>query len=96
MTPQKIAGVKLLIKSGIYPNQEICRTFKISESSISQIKKKINLGEDLCTQRMNKCSNNPIFTPRSENCLNKIYIENRFTTTKQIKLNLKTKAILVK
>ena len=42
---------------------------------------------------MNKFGRKPIFTPRSERCLKKICIENRFAMTKQIKLNLKTRGI---
>jgi Transposase. len=41
-----------------------------------------------------KCGTKPIFTPRSERCLKKICLENRFATTKQIKLNLKSRGIL--
>ena len=42
---------------------------------------------------MNKCSRKSIFTPRSECCLKKICLENHNTTTKQIKLNLKSRGI---
>ena len=34
LTPQKISGVKTLINTESYSNQEICRTLKISESSV--------------------------------------------------------------
>ena len=84
----------MLINTGSYSNREICQTLEISELSVRRIKKKINLGEELCFQRTNKCGRKPIFTPRSERCLKKISLENCFTTTKQIKLNLKSKDIL--
>ena len=43
---------------------------------------------------MSKCGRKPIFTQRSERCLKKDCLENRFSTTKQIKLNLKSRGIL--
>ena len=43
---------------------------------------------------MNTCGRKPIFKPTSERCLKKICLKNRFTTTKQIKLNLKSRGIL--
>ena len=62
LTLQKIAGIKTLINKGSYSNREICWTLEIYESYIRQIKKKINLGEELCPQRTNKCGRKPIFT----------------------------------
>ena len=93
LTPQKIYRVKTLINTGSYANREICQILEISESSVRQIKKKINLGEELCPQRTNKCGRKPIFTLRSERCLKKICLENHFTMAKQIKLNLKSRGI---
>ena len=55
LTPQKISGVKTLIHTGSYSNQEICLTLEISESSVRWIRKKIILGEELCPQGTNKC-----------------------------------------
>ena len=66
LTCQIIAGVKMLINTGNYSNWEICRTLEISELLVRWIKKKINLGEELCPQRMNKYARKSIFVPRSE------------------------------
>ena len=65
MTPRRIAGIKTQINTESYPNRN-CQTLDVSESSVSRIKKKTNLGEELCLQRTNKCDRKPIFTPRSE------------------------------
>ena len=54
LTPQKIAGVKMLINTGSFSDQEICQTLEISESSVRWIKKKINLGEELCPHNLIK------------------------------------------
>ena len=43
---------------------------------------------------MNKCGRKPTFTPTSGCCLKKIYLENRFITAKQIKLNMKSRGNL--
>ena len=43
---------------------------------------------------MNKCARKPIYTLRSEHCLKKICLKNRFATTKQITLNLNSTGIL--
>ena len=80
----------MLINIKNYSNREIFQTLEISESSFRRIRKKINLGEELCPQRTNKCGRKPIFTLRSEHCLKKICLENCFATTKQMKLNLKS------
>ena len=76
LTPQKISGVKMLIDTKNYSNREICRTLEISESSVSWIKKKINLGEELCPERTNKCGRKSIFTLRSERWLKKVCLVN--------------------
>jgi hypothetical protein len=94
LTPWQISGIKTLINTESYLNWEICRTLVTSESFVKWINKNINLGEQLCPQRTSKCGRKPIFTQRSECCPNKIFLENRFATTKQMKLNLKSKGIM--
>ena len=84
----------MLINIGDYWNWENCQTLETSESSVMWIRKNINLGEELCPQRMNKWDRKPIFTLMSEHCLKKNFLENCFSPTKQIKLNLKSRGIL--
>ena len=85
---------KILINTKNYSNLQIFWTLEISESSGRWIKKKINLCQQWCPQRTYKCGRKPIFRPRSERCLEKNCLENHFATTKQIKLNLKSRGIL--
>lgn len=59
----------------------ISRRLKVSEASVRRIKKKIESKEELNPKRKRKCDIKPIFTPRSERCLVKICLENRFATT---------------
>jgi len=66
----------MLINTKNYSNREIFRTLEISESSVRRIKKKINLGEELCPQRTNKWGRKPFLTPRLECCLKKNCFEN--------------------
>jgi len=94
LTSRKISGVKMLMNTKNYSNREIFRTLQNSESSVRWIKKKINLGEELSPLRTNKCGRKPNLTPRSERYLKKHCLENSFSTTKQIKLNLKTRGII--
>ena len=58
-----------------------------------QIKKKIELGQELIPQRKKAWSQKPIFTPRSERCFKKICLEDRFATTKYIKSMLESSDI---
>lgn len=91
----KIAEIKALIGTKSYSNREISRQLNISESSVRRIKKKIDLGLVLTSQRKKKCGRKPIFSARSERCLKKICLENRFSTTKEIKCKLESTNVSV-
>ena len=58
-----------------------------------RIKKKTELGQELIPQRKGKCGRKPIFTPRSERCLTKIYLEDRYASTKAIKSKLESSGV---
>nr|CAH7750864.1 unnamed protein product [Callosobruchus chinensis] len=88
LSPRKKAEVKALVIAKTFTNREISRRLKVSEASVRRIKKKIESREELSPKRKNRCGRKPIFTPRSERCLKKIYIENRFATTKVIRSKL--------
>lgn len=88
LSPRKKAEIKALVKAKTFTNREISRRLKVSEASVRRIKKKIESGEDLSPKRARRCGRKPIFTPRSERCLKKICLENRFATTKLIKSQL--------
>ncbi|GFU93248.1 uncharacterized protein TNCV_1859791 [Trichonephila clavipes] len=82
------AEVKALMNEKLFSNHEISRRLKVSEASVRHIKKKIQSGEELSPKRKKKCGIKPIFTSRSERSLKKTCLENRFATTKMIKLQL--------
>ncbi|GFU34948.1 hypothetical protein TNCV_2992381 [Trichonephila clavipes] len=82
------AEVKALMNAKLFSNHEISRRLKVSEASVRRIKKKIESGEELSPKRKKKCGRKPIFTSRSEKSLKKTCLENRFATTKMIKLQL--------
>ena len=88
LTPRKISSIKTLIDTKSYSNREISRRLAVSESSVRRIKRKLDLGQELGPQRKERCGRKKIFTPRSECCLKKICLENRFATTKQIQSSL--------
>ncbi|GFW17813.1 hypothetical protein TNCV_1134131 [Trichonephila clavipes] len=88
LSPCKKSEVKALVNAKLFTNREISRRLKVSEASVRRIKKKIKSGEELSPKRKKKCGRKPIFTPRSERSLKKICLENRFSTTKVIKLQL--------
>ncbi|CAK1599423.1 unnamed protein product [Parnassius mnemosyne] len=88
LSPRKKAEVKALVNAKLFSNREISRRLKISEASIRRIKKKIESGDKLSPKRKKRCGRKPIFTPRTERCLKKICLENRFASTKLIKTQL--------
>ena len=89
LTPRKSAEIKALLSTESYSNREVSRRLLVSESSVRRIKKKIELGQELISQRKSKCGRKPIFTPRTERCLKKICLEDRFASTKDITCKLK-------
>lgn len=93
LTPRKSAEIKALITTGNYSNREVSRRLFVSESSVRRIKKKIELGQELIPQRKKNCGRKQIFTPRSERCLKKICLEDRFASTKDIKSKLESNNI---
>lgn len=95
LTPRKIASIKALLDTKMLSNREISRQLNVSESSVRRTKKKIDLSEPLISNRKGKCGRPGVFTPRSERCLKKICIEDRFATTKEIKSKLQTHNIEV-
>ena len=92
-TPRKSAEIKGLLSTKSYSNREVSQRFFVSESSVRQIKKKIELGQELIPQRKQKCGQKIIFTLISERCLKKICLEDRFATTKDIKSKLESSDI---
>lgn len=88
LSPRKKAEVKALVNTKIFSNREISRRLKVSEASVRRIKKKIESGDELSPKRKKRCGRKPIFTSRSERCLKKLCLENRFATTKLIKSQL--------
>lgn len=88
LTPRKKAEIKALINAEMFSNREISRRLNVSEASVRRIKKAVESGQELTPKRKKKCGRKPIFTPRSERCLKKICLENRFATTKIIKSKL--------
>lgn len=66
----------------------IQKTFQIVR--FKRIKKKLELGQELLPQREKRCGRKPMFTPRAERCMKKICLEDRFTTTKEIKSKLES------
>ena len=95
LTPKTFAEIKALLTSKIYSNLEVSRRLFVSEASVRRIKKKIELGQELIPQRKRNCGRKPIFTPRSERCLKKICLEDRFATTKDMKSKLESSDIHV-
>lgn len=93
LSPRKKAEVKALVNAKTFTNREISRRLKVSEASVRRIKKKIESGEELSPKRKKRCGRKPIFTPRSERCLKKICLENRFATTKVIKSQLQDASV---
>ncbi|GFX11669.1 hypothetical protein TNCV_4340151 [Trichonephila clavipes] len=87
-SPCKKSEVKALVNAKLFSNRGISRRLKVSGASVRRMKKKIESGEELSPKRKKKCSRKPIFTPRSERSLKKIFLENRFSTTKVIKSQL--------
>lgn len=88
ISPRKIAEVKALISTKNFSNREVSRRLDISECSVRRIKSKLDFGVDLTPKRKGRCGRKPKFTPRSERRLKKICMENRFATTKHIKILL--------
>ncbi|GFU13434.1 uncharacterized protein TNCV_937461 [Trichonephila clavipes] len=84
----KKAEVNSLVNAKLFSNHEISRKLKVSEASVRRIKKKIESGEELSPKRKKKCGRKPIFPPRSERSFKKIFLENRFASTKVIKSQL--------
>lgn len=95
LTPRTTAGIKTLLKTETYSNRKIARKFLISESSVRRIKKKFESGKELIAQRKQKCGRKRKFTPRGKRCLQKICLEDRFASLKQIKSKLEDSGISV-
>ncbi|CAG9564884.1 unnamed protein product [Danaus chrysippus] len=93
LSPRKKAEVKALLNAKTFSNREISRRLKVSEASVRRIKKVIESGEELSPKRKKRCGRKPIFTPWSERCLKKIFLENRFATTKVIKSQLQDASV---
>ena len=93
LTPRISAEIKGLLSTKSYSNREVSQRLFVSESSVRRIKEKIELGQELISQRKKKCGRKMIFTPRSKRCLKKICLEDRFATTKPIKSKLESSDI---
>ncbi|XP_044763634.1 uncharacterized protein LOC123320386 [Coccinella septempunctata] len=89
LTPRKKAGIKALIDAEMFSNREISTRLNVSEASVRRIKKAVESGKGLAPKRKKKCGRKPIFTPRSERCLKKICLQNRFASTNIIRTKLK-------
>ncbi|CAG4932009.1 unnamed protein product [Parnassius apollo] len=85
LSPRIKTEVKALVNAKIFSNREISRILKVSEARVRRINNKIESGEEMSPKRKNICGRKPIFTPRTERCLKKICLENRFASTKLIK-----------
>ena len=66
LTPRKSEEIKGLLSTKSYSNQEVSQRLFVSESSVRQIKKKIELGQELIPQRKKTWGRKLIFTQRSE------------------------------
>lgn len=62
------------------------------ETSVRQIKKKTEVGEELVLKEK-RCGGTPVFTKRGKRCFKKTCLENPFSTTKEIKLKLESNII---
>ena len=93
LTPRKSAEIKGPLHAKSYSNREVSRRLFVSESSVRRIKKKIEFGQELIPQRKKMWIRKPIFTPRSERCFQKICLEDRFATTKDINSMLESSDI---
>lgn len=93
LTPRKCAEIKALLRTKTFSNREVSRQLLVSEASVRRIKKKIEFGEQLLPMRKKRCGRKPIFSRRGERCLKKICLENRFSTTKEIKSKLESYSI---
>lgn len=77
LSPKKIGEVSGLLKANRLSQYEIANIVGVSRSSVKNIKKKMDSGNTLYSQRKGKCGRKRITTPRTDRKIRDICLQNR-------------------
>ena len=93
MSPRKIGITRTLLEEGQYIQQEIATRLKISQKSVSRIKKMNEIGKVYQTQRRGKCGRKSKLSPRGVRKLMAEARRNRKSTSRELRTKLLDKGI---
>lgn len=84
LSPAKISQIKVLLSLEKYSQRQIAELVCVSQSSVRNIQKKVKENQTLSPHRVGRCGRKKITTPRSERKIERITLENRRSSRRQI------------
>jgi transposase len=82
--------VQTLLRENIHSQRKIAEKFNISQKLVSRMNMALNRNEDYTRSRVGKCGRKPIITPRTERKLVNLSLQNRKSTSSDLKGQLHT------
>ncbi|XP_065684059.1 transposable element Tcb1 transposase isoform X1 [Hydra vulgaris] len=95
LSPRKIGQIKVLLEDSELKQKEIARKLNISTQIVSLIKKKIERGIDVGSQRQGNCGRKKITTPRTDRKIQNMALKDRRATCSKISSMLGEEGISV-
>lgn len=77
LTPRKKAQISTMLQHCQYTQRQISDFFDVSQSSVRNIKKKLDAEIPIKADRVGKCGRKRITTPRTEREIHRITLENQ-------------------
>jgi DNA-directed RNA polymerase I, II, and III subunit RPABC1 len=85
LTPRKKAKISTLLNHSKHSQREIAEIIGVSQSTVRNIKKKLDDNESVETSRLGNCGRKRITTPRTERKIRQVALENRRKPRKALK-----------
>ena len=95
LSPRKIGQIKVLLEDSELKQKEIARKLNISTQIVSLIKKKIERGIDVGSQRQGNCGRKKKTTPRTDRKIQNMALKDRRATCSKISSMLGEEGISV-
>jgi hypothetical protein len=80
LTLRKPSAAKPMLREKLYSQRTIAGKLGMSAASVNRIKKKLDMGKELCPQRKAICGAMALFNPRTKRILIRKCVANRRST----------------
>lgn len=95
LSPRKIGQISVLLSETTLKQKEIAKKLKVSTQTVSNIKKKLEYGQSLASNRVGKCGRPKKTTPRMDRKIVKMAINNRRASCRMISNQLAAEGITI-